>query len=150
MNTLKSFEDFLSSGVVRKRTPDKPRARFLVKESQRDYEYLLELVKRMGVSNVNSNDYLKKCYDVIMEKLRAKMLLDGYSASGIGAHEAEVSYAKKIGFKDSELHFINQIRFFRNGALYYGTSIDAEYAKRVISFTKEANAKILKAVGGLK
>jgi len=41
-----------------------------------------------------------------MELIRAKMLIDGFNASGHGAHEAEVSYTRKVGFKETEVQFL--------------------------------------------
>ena len=64
------------------------------------------------------------------------MLLDGFNAGGKGAHEAEVSYLRNLGFNEQEVQFTDQMRFFRNGMLYYGTIIDTEYAEKVIEFTK--------------
>ena len=46
----------------------------------------------MGIDDDNANSIVKDCYDIIMELIRAKLLLDGYSSSGQFAHEAEVSY----------------------------------------------------------
>jgi len=39
-------------------------------------------------------------------------------------------------FKEQEVQFADQVRFFRNGILYYGTVLDKEYAEKVIEFTK--------------
>ena len=74
--------------------------------------------------------------------IRSKLYLEGYSASGKGAHEAEVSYLKILGFPEKDIHFVDQLRFFRNGILYYGTAIDKEYAEKVIEFTKKMYPKL--------
>ncbi len=136
MRAIKNFEGFIKSGVVKKQSPNKSRAEFLIKEAENSYKYLLELINKIGVNNFNANDYIKKCYDILTELLRAKMLLDGYNASGFGAHEAEVSYLRNLRFKEQEVQFADQLRFFRNGIIYYGTVIDKEYAEKVIKFTK--------------
>ncbi|MBS3112606.1 hypothetical protein J4418_00785 [Candidatus Woesearchaeota archaeon] len=65
------------------------------------------------------------------------MLLKGYNASGFSAHKAEVSYMRLLKFNEKDVQFANQLRYFRNGMLYYGTSLDKEYAKEVIKFTKK-------------
>ncbi len=77
-----------------------------------------------------------------MHLVRAKMLLDGYNASGPGAHEAEVSYMRVLGFAEKEVQFADQLRYFRNGLLYYGTSFDKEYAEKVIDFTRNIYLKL--------
>ena len=79
-----------------------------------------------------------------MQLLRAKMLLDGYNASGFGAHESEASYMRILNFNEREVLFVDQIRYFRNGILYYGKNIDKEYAHKVVEFTKMFSPKILK------
>ena len=65
------------------------------------------------------------------------MLEEGYNASGQGAHEAEVSYLRELGFKEKDIQFADQLRYFRNGMLYYGTILDDEYAKLIIEFTNK-------------
>lgn len=144
MKAIKHFEDFIKEGIVKKQKVDKSRAEFLIKESEQNYQYLLELIQKMGVNNINANDYIKKCYDILMELIRAKMLLNGFNSSGHGAHESEVSYMRNLGFKESEVQFANQIRFFRNGMLYYGTILEKEYAEKVIAFTKEKYKELIK------
>ena len=56
-----------------------------------------------------------------MEIIRAKMLLRGYNASGYGAHEAEVSYLRNLDFNETDVQFLDQMRYFRNGMLYFIT-----------------------------
>ncbi len=146
MKSAPEFEEFIKKGIVKKQTPNKSRAEFLVKETGQSYKYLFELVKKIGIGDFNANDYLKKCYDIIMELIRAKMLLEGYNASGFKAHEAEVSYLRKIGVRENEVQFVNQMRFFRNGMLYYGTIFDEEYAKKVIEFTKKIYGSLTKSL----
>lgn len=136
MKAIKNFEEFLREGIVKKQFPDKSRAEFLKKESEQNYNYLLKLIKIIGINNENANDYVKKCYDILMELVRAKMLLVGLNSSGGNAHESEVSYLRVLGFREIEVQFVDQMRFFRNGMLYYGTILDEEYAKKVIDFTK--------------
>ena len=79
-----------------------------------------------------------------MELIRAKMLLEGYNASGQGAHEAEVSYLRVLGFSEKDVQFADQMRFFRNGMLYYGKILDKEYAEKVVDFVKQTYPKLIK------
>jgi len=72
--------------------------------------------------------------------------LEGYLASGQGAHEAEVSYLIVLGFPEKDVKFADQMRYFRNGILYYGTSLDAEYAEKVVGFTKKIYPKLREMV----
>ena len=70
------------------------------------------------------------------------MLFEGYNAAGFGAHEAEVSYLRKLGFSEKDIQFADQLRYFRNGILYYGTTLDKEYAEKIIEFTKKIYPKL--------
>jgi len=142
MRAIRNFEDFIKEKIVKKQSIDKSRAEFLIKESENSYNNLLEKIQKIKLSDDNANDFVKSCYDILMEIIRAKMLLGGYNASGFGAHEAEVSYMRVLGFDENNVQFADQIRFFRNGMLYYGTILDREYAEKVIEFTKKNYKKL--------
>lgn len=142
MRQIADFQEFIKKGIIKIQNPDKSRADFLIKESERSYSFLLKKIEKIGINEESVNDYIKSCYDILMEIIRADMLLKGYNASGIGAHEAEVSYARKLGFNESDIQFLDQLRYFRNGMLYYGTIFDEEYAKKVIGFTKKIYLKL--------
>ncbi len=134
MIPLKDFEEFLKSGIVRKRNPDKARAKSLVEEAEKRKKFLDEILRKIGLSDKNANYFIETSYDILIELIRAKLLRDGLYASGEGAHEAEVSYMKKIGFAEKEIRFMNDLRYFRNGILYYGKSFDQDYGKKVLDF----------------
>ena len=51
-------------------------------------------------------------------------------------HEAEVSYLRVLGFGENDVQFADQMRFFRNGMLYYGNLLDKEYTGKVVEFTR--------------
>ncbi|MFP4403598.1 MAG: hypothetical protein ACLFPJ_04565 [Candidatus Woesearchaeota archaeon] len=137
MRAIKKFEEFIKTGIVKKQSSDLSRANFLKEESKKSYSFLQKKIKAFGINNETANDLIKSSYDIIMELIRAKMLLQGYNASGQGAHEAEVSYLRTLGFKEKDIQFADQLRFFRNGMLYYGTSLDEEYAEKVIDFANK-------------
>ena len=143
MKPVQSFEEFIRQGIVKKQIKNAPRSEFLVKESEQDYSFLLRLLKEFSIDDKNANNFIKSCYDILMQLIRAKMLLDGYGASGQGAHEAELSYLRVLGFKEIDVQFANQVRFFRNGMIYYGTILDKVYAEKVVDFTKRLYPKLL-------
>jgi len=134
MRLPKEFEYYLKKKIIRKISPDLSRAKFLLKESEISLEGLKERIKIIGINNKNSNSIIRDCYNIIMEKIRARLLLKGYSSSGNYSHEAELSYLRKIGFSDNEISFLNNLRYFRNSSIYYGKLLDKEYAKRVFDF----------------
>ncbi len=142
MNMLNEFEYYLHKGVVRNVTGAKPRADFLIRESETSYEGLKKIVNNLGIDDENVNLIMKECYDIIMALIRAKLLLDGYYASGNYAHEAEISYLKKLGFPENEISFMNELRYFRNSAMYYGKILDKGYVEKVYAFSEKIVSKL--------
>lgn len=145
MTPLYQFEDYLKQGIVKKQSPDRLRAISLIKETEKSYDSLMEIEKKIGINERNANHIIKNAYDIIMELVRAQMFIQGYSSVGKGAHEAEVSYLRKLNFPEHEVQFVNQLRYFRNGITYYGKQFDKEYAERVLNFLKKILAKLKKA-----
>jgi len=144
MTAILQFDEFIKRGIVKKQNPDNSRALFLKKEAEISYLNLHEKISKIGLRDDNANDFVKSCYDILMELIRAKMILKGFNASGQGAHESEVSYLRLLGFRENEVQFADQIRYFRNGMLYYGTRLEKEYAEKVIEFTKKIYAELTK------
>lgn len=142
MKPLQQFDDCLRQGIVKKQSPDSSRAEFLQAEAKKAYAFLQKKLDVFAVDEETANDFIKNCYDIIMELIRSKMLLQGYNASGNGAHEAEVAYLRRLGYKESDVRFANQLRYFRNGMLYYGELLDADYAKKVLAFTHRLYKKL--------
>jgi len=146
MSAVRRFDEFVKENIAKKQGIDKSRAEFLIKESENSYNNLLEMIKKIELQDNNANMFIKSCYDILMELIRARMLLDGYNASGFGAHEAEVSYMRVLGFTENDVQFADQIRFFRNGMLYYGTQLDKAYAEKVIDFMNKIYPKLKRVV----
>jgi hypothetical protein len=134
MRSLRLFEEYLEIGIVKKQKPDNSRAKSLIEESKSSYIILKNIVSMIKDIDKSSNYIIKNAYDIIMELIRAIMLKDGYNASGFGAHEAEVAYLRVLKFRENEIQFVNQLRYFRNGILYYGKEFDKEYADKVMIF----------------
>lgn len=143
MRILKQFEEYVNEGIARKETPDPQRAKNLINESARKMRSLQQNLEKVGIDADNTNDYVEYCYDTLMLLVRAKLYSDGYSTCGAGAHEAEVAYLRNLDIKESNIRFLDQLRYFRNGILYYGKLVDADYAEEVIQFTKKLHPKLL-------
>ena len=139
---MKSFEEYLSGGIVRKITPDTQRAKNLYLESKRKLKQLEKTINRQGIDDENANDYVEYGYNIIMFLIRANMFERGYTGSGQGAHEAEVSFTESLGLSKEEVRFLDELRYFRNGILYYGKRFDKEYALKIIEFVKQTIKKI--------
>jgi|SRR3989338_745531 len=142
MNLPKEFEYYLQKSIIRKSYPDKPRAKFLIKEPENSLEGLKERIRIIGINDKNANSIIKDCYDIIMELTRARLFLDGYFSSGNYAHEAEISYLIKLGFLENEISFVNDLRYFRNSVTYYGKILNKEYAQKVYDFMRKIVGKL--------
>lgn len=146
MTLPREFDDYLKQGIINKCSINKPRAEFLINETEKTFRGLNKRLDAIGIDEDNANSIVKDCYDIIMEVIRAKLLLTGYCSAGKFAHEAEVSYLKKCGFSDNDISFINDLRYFRNSVTYYGKILSVEYAKQVVEFTKKIHPKLKKLV----
>ena len=146
MKLPKNFEEYLAKGVIRKGSVNRSRAEFLIKESEKSLRGLNKRINIMKIDEDNANSIIKDCYDILIELIRAKLLLDGYNSSGQFAHEAEVSYLKKLGFSDNEVGFINDLRYFRNSINYYGKILSVEYAEQVAKFTNKIYPKLKRMI----
>ena len=142
MRQIKTFEEYIQRGIIKKISRDNQRAKSLIIESERKMNSLKEKLEKISIKNENANDFVEYCYDIMIIRIRAKLLLEGYSSSGQGAHEAEVSYTKHLGLNDNDIQFLDQIRYYRNGILYYGTQLDKEYAEKVIQFINKIYPKL--------
>ncbi len=143
----RSFDKFVEEGVVRRITPDLNRADYLVDEAKKRYDFLLQLIEKFdGINDINANSVIENCYNIIIELLRAIMLKQGYYASGLNAHEAEVSFMLKLGFPETDVWFMNKLRCNRNGILYYGKLFDKEYAVMVYNFLNKVYQKLIRLI----
>ena len=85
MRPLRKFEEFLEDGVVKKQRAD-----------------LSEIISKICINDDNANYITENAYDALMELIRAKMFRDGFKSAGLNAHEAEISYLRKLGIQESE------------------------------------------------
>jgi len=142
MNLPDDFEEYVKKGTIKKCSVNKPRAKFLISESEKTFNGLKKRLDIMGIDEDNVNSIIKDCYDILMELIRACLLLDGYTSSGLFAHGAEVSYLINLGFKNKDVSFLNDLRCFRNSITYYGKILTIDYAEKVTEFTKEIYPKL--------
>ena len=68
MKAIRNFQEFVKERIVKKQSPDKSRSEFLIKEAANSYDNLLEKIQKIGVTDNNANDFIKSCYDIIMER----------------------------------------------------------------------------------
>ena len=140
---MKSFEEYLKEGIILRITPDLEIAEDLIKESENKKSFLKILVEKIEIQNNNANNYLEQCYDIIMLLIRAKLYSKGYKSQGVGAHQAEISYLKNLGFLESEIIFLDELRYYRNRIKYYGKRLTRNYAIKTLKFLDGIYTKLL-------
>lgn len=138
--SLRKFEEFVKSGLVKKQTPNNERAKSLVKESIGKYKFLQTAIKNIPNEQMNFNFIVESSYDILLELIRAKMFIDGFNSKN--SHEAEISYMEKIGFSEAEIRFVDELRYNRNGIKYYGRNFDKEYAEKVLKFLEKIHPRL--------
>ena len=142
MKPTKTFDEYVKNATIKKASIDKAKAEFLMDESKNSLEGLKERIELIGINNKNANSIIKDCYDILMELIRANLLLNGYNSSGYFAHEAEISYLIKLKFSEEDVSFLNEVRFFRNSITYYGKILDRDYADKVLNFLNKIYPKL--------
>ncbi|MBU2637704.1 MAG: hypothetical protein KJ955_01925 [Nanoarchaeota archaeon] len=135
---------------MRKVSPDYARARHLIEESEKRKRFIETARNKIGISDDNANCFIENCYDTLIELVRARLLKDGFSSSGEGAHEAEVAYMRNIGFDEKDVRFLNEIRYFRNGITYYGKSFEKEQAEKATRFMAKIYATLKSKAENIK
>ncbi len=143
---MKPFEDYLNERIIIKCTINISKAKYFIEETDKSYRGLLKRIDVMGIDEDNANSIIKDCYDILMELIRAKLLLNGYCSAGQYAHEAEISFLRKCNFTENEIIFMNEIRYSRNSITYYGKLLSKEYTGKVVVFTKASYPKLRKLV----
>lgn len=128
------FKHYLEKKIVNKKSPDFSRAEFLITESKKSLEGLKKRVEIMGIDEYSAHSIIKDVYEVLMQSLRAQMMLNGLYASGNYAHESEVAYMQEMGFSEKEIFFVNSLRSSRNGITYYGKVYELDYAYECYNF----------------
>lgn len=132
--TLRTFKEHLELKTAKRITPNKERARSLLEETNNRREFFTTMQQNIELTDKNANYFIETTYDILLTLIRSNMQADGYATSGEGAHEAEVAYLAVLDFSDKDVRFADQLRYFRNGILYYGKHFDAAYAKTVMEF----------------
>jgi len=139
---LSSFKEYLSKGIARKITPNIARAHSLIEDAEKRNDFLIQLISNIKLDDNNANYFIEEAYDILIGLIRAKLLQDGFEASGNYSHEAEVSYLAEMEFSDFEKTLMDNLRQFRNGIKYYGKRYSAEDGKKIIDFMKKMLPKL--------
>ena len=67
MRCIKEFKEFIESGVIKKSSVDKSRARFLIESSNNSYNFLQNMIHEFKIDDTTANSFITSCYDIIMQ-----------------------------------------------------------------------------------
>ncbi len=129
---MKTFEQYLNLKIVRKVKENPERAKSLIAEAEKKRQFMLRVIQQLSFQETEPNFIIDNCYDILIELIRALLFFTGYHSQN--SHEAEVSYMRHLGFPESEVLFMDELRYFRNGIKYYGKILEKEYAQKVLEF----------------
>lgn len=135
---MRSFNEFLKQGLVRKKKADEARAKSLIVGAEKR-KAVME--KYLPLNDETAVQITEECYDIIRELLEAKLSKDGYKSYN---HEAVVSYLIELGFSKEEVIFVDTLREIRHGTKYYGKVVNDEYAQKVKEFLSKIYPKLRK------
>ena len=109
--------------MIAKITPDKQKARALIKMAEITLERLEKTDREAYPSNT-----LVDYYDIMHKLLEAIALKKGSKAKGEGAHQELIDYiAKQQNINEQDRQFLQQLRDYRNRISYEGFMINQEF-----------------------
>jgi len=116
----------MKAGIF-KITPDKERAKSMMKMAETTLEMLKDINQKKFPSNV-----LKEYYDVIRELISIILYSDGFKTKGDGAHKLLIEYLEKNykQFTKYEILLLEDLRKTRNKITYDGFFITDDYLQR--------------------
>lgn len=133
---MRTFEDFVKSGDIRKKEPDFNLANALKKSAEKN----LIFVRKLEISDENAEQIINNCYDIMRELIEVNLASEGYKSY---SHEAVIIYLKKFNnFNENEIDFLDDLRKTRNRIKYYGKESNKEEAQIVLNFMDKTLPKI--------
>ena len=100
MKPLKIFDEYIKLGVVQIQSRDISRSQSLIKEAQESYNFLQQIIEKIGILNENANDIIKMSYDILMSEIKPLTLVSGYNLSSlISEHPKNKCLSQTTPFK---------------------------------------------------
>ncbi len=117
------FSFYLKKGFVKKVQRDINRKNALLNMARKRIEYSKKLD--------DPNFKLEFIYEALIEYIEAIMAEKGYKSY---SHEADISFLRELGFKESEIARMDEIRRLRHKSKYYGEVIKKEIVEDIEKF----------------
>jgi hypothetical protein len=134
MTDLKFLE---SMSKIRKRTPDKRRARSLIEAAEKT----MVAIAKIQLSDATATIIFRETYEAIRQLGDARWWLNGYEPRG---HEVsmEILKSEKIS-QSAKLTEADRFRSIRNNANYLGYDIPKAVAREILDFWKDCCMEIM-------
>lgn len=127
-----SFEHYVKTGKVKKKTPDPEEARALLNQAQDRLDY----IKGKEITEKTAKFVFEDAYEAVREAAQALMSKEGYKPY---SHEATISFVKEFHGKDftpEEIAEFDHFRELRHDSVYRAAQVLPEDAKDCIAFAK--------------
>jgi len=126
-----------SMSKIRRRVPDRARARSLIAASEKTMRNIL----KMQVSEETGTIIFRETYESLRQLGDARWWLLGYEAND---HEASIEILKEEKIAHSaRLEKMDRFRMLRNRANYIGDDIPKAVAQEILEFWNECGKEIL-------
>ncbi|MDO8661378.1 MAG: hypothetical protein Q7K43_05805 [Candidatus Woesearchaeota archaeon] len=140
---MRSFEDLLNAGQVRKASVDKELAKSLVEQAFRQYAH----AEKDTITDENRDFVLSDYYEAVRMLVDALIALSGYKAY---SHEATVVFlAKDKDFPPVLSEGFDRMRRLRNDLHYYGKRIEIADAQDARDMAHTIVLKLRKKISTL-
>lgn len=134
MMDLKFLE---SMSKIRKRTPDRPRAKSLIEAAEKT----MAAVARIPLSDTTATIIYRETYEAIRQLGDARWWLKGYEPKD---HEVSMEVLKEEKISQSaKLAKVDRFRSIRNNANYLGYDIPEAVAQEALDFWGDCGKEIL-------
>jgi len=135
-----NLEDCKKKGLIKRTNVDKELIKSIIEMSD-SKEITINEAK---INSISISAYVSMAYDSLRETLEALCILKSYK---VASHLCLGELLKEL-IKEFDFNSFDRFRYIRNGINYYGTKIDLEQGKQIISdifkLRSEIKSKYLK------
>ena len=133
---MDSFNNYVKSGKVKKKTLDPEEAKALLQQANDRLEYTQE----KKITEKNAKFVFEGAYEAAREAAQSLMSLKGYKPY---SHEATVIFVKEhYEFSDEEISLFDYFRKLRADSIYRAVKIVEKDAQECVEFSKKFVAKV--------
>lgn len=131
---MRPFSFYVTSGTVKKQTPDKNTAEAVTRDS---FE---RLALAHAIRGTQKSKYvLENAYEAIRELIDARLALEGYKSY---SYEASVAYLLELGFSETEAYAVDRLRKKRNDIKYAGKDAEPAEAEEALATAERVMKKL--------